>query len=143
MLEEILPSSFLLPSMLLSCALLLVLFIVFDYGEDKAREERKARREKILRNTKEEAIKQVGPPYRVKTHHKEHEEPKVISCLEHITDIWTLFWLEKQGVLWLHMIGVSQAREPIVAVRRPGDVESEWLGRVAGHLEGCVVRSRQ
>ena len=66
MLEEILHTSFLLPSMLISCTLLLILFIVFDYSEDKAREERKARREKILRNTKEEAIKQVGLPLRIK-----------------------------------------------------------------------------
>ena len=54
--------------------------------------ERRLRREKILKNTKAEAIK--------------------------------------------------QAREPIKAARKPGDVESEGLGRVIRNLESCVVRNR-
>ena len=37
---------------------------------------------------------------------------------------------------------IKQAREPIKAARKPGDVESEGLGRVIRNLESCVVRNR-
>ena len=93
MLEE--PSSLcslLLPSVLVSSIFMLLLFTFFDWNADKARMERQLRREKILKNTKAEAIK--------------------------------------------------QAREPIKTARKPGDVESEGLGRVIRNLETCVVRNR-
>ena len=53
------PGSMLLPCLLLSSAVLLLLLSVWDWGADKEREERRLRREKILKNTKDEAIKQV------------------------------------------------------------------------------------
>ena len=50
-------------TLLLPCALLLVVYITFTcYAEDKKKEERRKRREKVLRNTKEEAIKQARGP---------------------------------------------------------------------------------
>ena len=82
----------LLPSVLVSSVFMLLLFTFFDWNAEKAKAERRLRREKILRNTKAEAIK--------------------------------------------------QAREPIEAARKPGDVETEGLGRVLKNLEACVVRNR-
>ena len=92
MLEDPSLCSLLLPSVLVSSIFMLLLFTFFDWNADKARMERRLRREKILKNTKAEAIK--------------------------------------------------QAREPIKAARKPGDVESEGLGRVIRNLESCVVRNR-
>lgn len=86
------PGSMLLPCLLLSSAVLLLLLSVWDWGADKEREERRLRREKILKNTKDEAIK--------------------------------------------------QAQEPILSPRKPGDEETEGLGRVAVPLDACVVRAR-
>jgi hypothetical protein len=92
MLEELVPCGALLPLVLLASVLLLVLLALPDWAAAWDRAERQARRERILRNTKSEAIR--------------------------------------------------QAREPILATRRPGDVETEGLGRVLRSLETCVVRAR-
>ena len=92
MLEDPSLCSLLLPSVLVSSIFMLLFFTFFDWNADKARMERRLRREKILKNTKAEAIK--------------------------------------------------QAREPIKAARKPGDVEREGLGRVIRNLESCVVRNR-
>ena len=62
MLEELVQGSLLLPSVLLSSVFMLVLFSVLDWSAEREREKRRQRREKILRNTKEEAIKQAREP---------------------------------------------------------------------------------